>query len=240
MNLPRGHRAVLRGQAGVTLIEVLIAVVVMVLVMESLSLLVGAAIRSKMIVVVRAADTETARQTLEWMSERLRNAGLDILPSAQAQARCQDMVVAQDSSLRPQPDSVYISGEILNTNTTAGDEVITLGYRLAGGVMMQDTSSCAGAWSPTSAGLSDPRITVTPPSGTSLFRYFTRAGDEVTVPTTDVEAIRSIRIILITLTVQGEQGRSGPQSQTFSRMVMLRNPRPDTNNWLSPTETMMP
>jgi hypothetical protein len=69
------------------------------------------------------------------------------------------------------------------------------------------------------------------------FEYFTRTGDQVTVPTTDVEAIRSIRIIRVALTVQAEEGRSGVQTQTFTRMVMLRNPRPDANNWLSTSET---
>jgi hypothetical protein len=82
-----------------------------------------------MITSVRSADTETARRTLEWMSERLRNASLYILPSAQAEPRCRDMVVAQDVSLRPTANRIYVSGEIFNTNTVAGDQVITLGYR---------------------------------------------------------------------------------------------------------------
>lgn len=221
------------GQRGATLLELLVAVVVILMLMGSLSVLVGAAVRSKMIVAVRSSDTETARQTLEWMSERLRNGGLNILPSAQAQTRCQDMVVAQDSSLRPQPDRVYVSGEIINTNTVAGDEVITLGYRLQGGAVIEERSSCVGSWSPSTSQVSDPRVTVT----SLAFTYYDRAGDVVTVPTTDVTAIRSIRVIGITLTVRGQEGTSGTQTQTFTRAVMLRNPRPDNNNWLDPQET---
>ncbi len=221
------------GQHGATLLELLVAVVVILMLMGSLSVLVGAAVRSKMIVAVRSADTETARQTLEWMSERLRNAGLNILPSAQAQTRCQDMVVAQDSSLRPQPDRVYVSGEIINTNTVAGDEVITVGYRLQGGAVIEEQSSCAGAWAPSTAQVSDPRVTVT----SLAFTYYDRAGDVVAVPTTDVNAIRSIRTLVITLIVQAQEGTSGTQTQTFTRAVMLRNPRPDSNNWLDPQET---
>jgi type II secretory pathway component PulJ len=216
-----------------TLLEVVVAAAVMSMVIGALSLLVGASVRSKTIVAVRSSDTQTARQTLEWMSERLRNAGLNVLPSAQLQVRCRDMVVAQDTSLRPQRDRVYVSGEIFNSNTTAGDEVITLGYRLQNGVLIEERSSCAGAWVPATSGISDPHVTVTD----LAFHYFDRVGDEVAVPTTDVDAIRSIRLISVSLTVQAVQGRSGTQTQTFTRMIMLRNPRPDTNAWLSPRET---
>lgn len=225
-----------RGQAGNTLLEVLVALTVMAMLVGTLSILVGAAVRGKMIVAVRSADTETARRTLEWMSERLRNAGLNILPSAQSEPRCRDMVVAQVASLRPTADRIYVSGEIFNTDTVAGNEVITIGYRLQGGAVIEESASCAGGWIPVASGVSDPRITVSKLS----FRYFTRAGDEVTVPTPNLGDIRSIRTVLVTLTVQGEQGRSGAQTQTFSRMVMLRNPRPDASNWLSPSETVFP
>lgn len=218
-----------------TLIEVMMASVIMLLIIGSLATLVGAAVRSRLIVSVRSADTETGRQTLEWMSERLRNGGLNLLPSAQP-ARCQDMVVAQDAALRPGAAGVYVAGEILNTNTTAGDEVIVLGYRLAGGRVVQDEGACAGSWAPASSLVSNPAITVT----ALAFRYFERNGTEVTIPPTDEEAIRRIRMIQITLTVRGEEGRSGQQTQTFQRLVMLRNPRPDSSVWLAPGETNGP
>jgi len=216
-----------------TLLEVMVAAATMALVIGSLSILVGASVRSKMIVAVRSTDTETARQTLEWMSERLRNAGLNILPSAQPQLRCQDMIVAQDAALRPQVDRVYVSGEMLNTDTTPGNQVITIGYRLQGGVVIEESAPCSGAWLPTSAQVSNPRITV----NSLALRYFNRTGDEVVVPTGDVDAIRDIRFIGITLGVTGQEGTSGVQTQSFTRTIMLRNPRPDTNTWLSPTET---
>jgi hypothetical protein len=233
LTLPRRWLARCTGEAGLTLAELVVAMAVVSLVVGSLSILVGASVRGKAIVATRSADTQTARQTLEWMSERLRNAGLNVLPSAQAQARCKDMVVAMDSALRPQGDRVYVSGEIVNTNTTAGDQVITLGYRLQDGTVIEEQAPCSGFWIPTSAQVSDPRVTVT----TLSFRYFTRTGDLVAVPTTDEEEIRTIQIIEVTLTVQAEEGRSGPQAQTYTRMVMLRNPRADTNNWLNPNET---
>ncbi len=240
-NILRRTRAALPGGAGFTLTEVVVASVLMLLVIGSLSTLVGAAIRSKLFVAVRSADTETGRQTLEWMSERLRNAGLNVLPSAQPLPRCQDMVVAQrgnllDPDLRPTTGSVYVAGEILNTNTDAGDQVIVLGYRLAGGGIVEDQAPCTGGWTPTTSRVSNPAITITALS----FRYFERNGAEVTVPTVDEEAIRRIRMIDVTLTVLGEEGRSGPQTQTFQRLVMLRNPRPDFSDWLSPGETTGP
>ena len=228
------RKTTLRNQAGMSLAEILVAIVIMATMFGSIATLVGAAIRGKMITTVRSADTETARQTLEWMSERLRNAGLNIRPSLQAELRCRDMVVAQDTALRPQTDSVYVSGEVYNSDTTAGNQVITLGYRLAGGIVVQDSAPCsASGWLPTTAQVSNPAITAT----ALTFRYFQGNGAEVVVPTTDVDDIRDIRMILVTLTVQGLAGASGIQTQTFTRLIMLRNPRPDTSDWMPPQET---
>jgi type II secretory pathway component PulJ len=218
-----------------TLMEVLVAGLIMLIAVGSLATLVAVAVRSKLIVAVRSADTETGRQALEWMSERLRNAGLNILTSAQP-PRCQDMVVAQDAALRPAVDRLYVAGEIFNTNTTAGDEVIVLGYRLTDGRIVEEQGACSGTWAPVASTVSNPGIAVTSLS----FRYFERNGAEVSVPTPDVDAIRRIRMIEVAVTVQGEQGSSGRQTQTFQRLLMLRNPRPDTSNWLSPRETTEP
>jgi hypothetical protein len=212
-------------------VEVVVSTVLMVTVVGAISSLVGATVRGKLIVSSRSADTQTARQTLQWMSERLRNAGLNILPSAQSQDRCKDMVVAQDASLRPQSDRIYISGEIINTNTTAGDEVITLGYRVDNGVVVEDAGSCSGTWSPTTSQVSDPRVTV----NSLQFRYFQANGAEVAVPTTDVTEIQAIRLVQISMTVTASEGTSGPSTQTFTRLVMFRNPPPDTSIWLIPT-----
>ncbi|MDR7482736.1 MAG: prepilin-type N-terminal cleavage/methylation domain-containing protein [Armatimonadota bacterium] len=216
------------GQAGISLVEVMVAMVIMTVVIGTIATLVGASVRSKMIVASRSSDTETARQTLEMMSERLRNAGLNIDPAAQPD-RCDDMVVAKDPALRPTATQLYVAGEIFNSNTTAGDQVIVLGYRLTGGRIVEDRSAC-GVWAPTTSDVSNPGITVT----SLLFRYFGSSGGEITVPTTDEEAIRSIRVVQISLTVRAEEGRSGAQIQRFSRQVMLRNPRPDRSGWLPP------
>lgn len=229
-----------RGQAGMSLLEVLVAMALMAIIAGSLSTLVGAAIRSKLIVAVRSSDTETARQALEWMSERLRNAGLNVSPTDAGQSgypvRCKDMVVAQDAALRPTASSVYVSGEILNTTAASGDEIMTVGYYLGADpetgtqVMMEYRNPCSGG-AVSVTPLTDPRITVTQ----LAFTYFADSGAQVT-NLTDVNEIRRIRMIRIALAVQGSQGTSGVQAQSWTRDLMLRNPEPNANGWKNPTE----
>lgn len=225
-----------RGQAGLSLIEVLVTIVLMASIAASLSTLVGAAIRSKLIVAARSADTQTARQMLEWISERLRNAGLNVMPTDAVQAtypaRCKDRVVAQETSLLPTATRVYVAGEILNTDTTAGNEIDTLGYYLDAGsqAIIEDRNRCPSG-PQTIASLTDPRVRVTSLS----FRYFQASGAEVTDLTSATE-IRRIQMIRITMTVEGSQGSSGTQAQTFARDVMLRNPEPYANDWKNPNE----
>jgi hypothetical protein len=206
----------------------------------AISLLVGSAIQAKMISSVRSSDTETARSTLEWMTERIRNAGLNLQPSAQTQLRCKDIVVAQDLSLLPTTTSVFVSGEILETNTIAGDDDLTVGYYLGSDpitgatVVMEYNQACSGGATSIAANstpLSSPKLTIT-----SLWlQYFDANGGAVT-NLTSVTQIRKIRIISISLTVQGSEGRSGVQTQTLTRYVLLRNPEPNANNWLDQNE----
>ncbi len=206
----------------------------------AISILVGTAIQAKMISSVRSSDTETGRSTLEWMTERIRNAGLNLRPSAQTQLRCKDMVVAQDTSLLPTTASVYVSGEILNTNTVAGDEDVTIGYYLGSdpvtgaAVVMEYRQACSGgatAIATNSTSLSSPKLTITSLS----FSYYNANGAAVTSLTSATQ-IRTIRIVSVSLTVQGSEGRSGVQTQTLTRYVLLRNPEANANNWLDVNE----
>ncbi len=205
----------------------------------SMSALVGVAVRSKLIVAVRSADTETARQTLEWMSERLRNAGLNLKPDDQTELRCQDMVVAQDAALEPTASALYVSGEILNSDAVAGNEVSTMGYLLGSDpvsgnqVVREYQQSCAAGALATVTPLSDPRVSVTG----LTFDYFSTSGLRIT-DLTNASEIRRIRLIRITITVQGAEGQSGVQTQTWTRDVMLRNPEPNANDWKNPNENL--
>lgn len=235
-----GARSSGAAQHGLTVIEVLIGIVVMAIVGGAISLLVGTAIQAKLISSVRSNDTETARSTLEWITERLRNAGFNLQPSAQTQLRCQDMVVAQDGSLLPTATSVNVSGEVLNTNAVAGDEDATVGYYVGSdpvtnaAVVMEYYQPCSGGATSIAANshpLSNPKLTIVSLS----FQYFDVNGATVS-NLSSVNAIRTIRIIGVTLTVQGSEGRSGVQLQTLKRFVMLRNPEPNANNWLDQNE----
>ncbi|MDR7420438.1 MAG: type II secretion system protein [Armatimonadota bacterium] len=231
-----------KAQAGMTLLEVLVSIAMMVLIVSSMSILVGAATRSKLIVNVRSADTATVRQTLEWMSERLRNAGLNVNPTDPAQAayplRCRDRVVAQDASLLPTASQVYVSGEILNSDTLAGNELMTVGYFVgtvgSNQVVMEYRYPCVGG-APATTQLSDPRINVLG----LTFQYFSANGNEVTNLTSAAD-IRRIQMIRVTLAVQGSEGTSGPHQVSVTRNVMFRNPEPYANSWTNPTEVIPP
>jgi len=245
MNRSRGRRTArllfsLHDHRGMTVVEILVASALMAVVTGAIAILIGASVQSKMISASRSADTETARVTLEWMSDRLRNAGLNVLPSAQSQLRCKDRVVAQDTSLLPTANGVYVSGEILNTNTTAGDEVATIGYYLAtdsgtgNQVVMeynQPCSSGATAISTYSTRLSNPKISVT----SLAFQYFDASGNAVT-NLGSASAIRQIQIISIAITVQSSEGRSGVQTQVFTRNVQFWDPEPNANTWVDLNE----
>jgi Tfp pilus assembly protein PilW len=225
----------LHDHRGLTVVEILVATALMAIVTGAIAILIGASMQSKVISASRSADTETARVTLEWMSDRLRNAGLNLLPSAQSQLRCKDRVVAQDTNLLPTANSVYVSGDMLNTVTSPPYPLATIGYYLAtdpgtgNQVVMeynQPCSSGATAVSTYSTRLSNPKISVT----NLALQYFDTNGNAVTNLTT-ASAIRQIQIISISLTVQGTEGKSGAQTQVFRRYVQLWDPEPNVNNW---------
>lgn len=225
---------------GLTVLEVLVGIMIMAIVGGAISILVGGAVQSKMIASVRSADTETIRGTLEWMTERIRNSALNVQPGAQAQLRCKDRVVAQDASLLPTTTSVFVSGEMLNTNTTAGDEDATIGYYLGADpvtgstVVMeynQPCSSGATAIATYSKPLTNPNLRVM----SLALQYYDGSGVLVT-NLTSATTIRQIQTIKVTLTVQGSEGRSGVQLETLTRYVLLRNPEPNANNWVDVNE----
>src|SRR3989304_1136935 len=180
------------GESGMTLLEVLVVIGLMAVLAGSMSALVGVAVRSKLVVAVRSADTETARQALEWMSERLRNAGLNLVPGEQSEARCRDMVVAQDAALQPTAGAIYVNGEILNSDTVAGNEVMTIGYLLGNDpttgsqVVLEYQQPCAAGALPATIPLSDPRVAVT----NLTFDYFSSSGLRITDLTTPGEIPR--------------------------------------------------
>lgn len=236
-HVPRPSRVSisLHDHRGLTVVEILVASALMAIVTGAIGILIGASVQSKVISASRSANTETARVALEWMSDRLRNAALNLLPSGQTQLRCKDRVVAQDTSLLPTANSVYVSGDMLNTVTSPPYPVATIGYYLAtdattgNQVVMEYNQPCstgATAIATYSTRLSNPKISVTG----LTFQYFDSNGNTVTNLTTP-SSIRQIQIISISMTVRGSEGRSGVQQQVFKRNVQFLNPEPNANTW---------
>lgn len=232
--------AVIRGTAGFTLVEALVGLLLIGVVTGAMAILVGAAVQSKVITTSRSVNIETTRRTLDWMSERLRNAALNLNPNLQSASRCKDRVVAQDPALLPTANSLYVSGEIINTDTVAGNETMTVGYYLGSDpgtgnqVVMEYRQFCSsGATDVTdnSQPLSSPKTTVTD----FTFQYFGANGDQITDLITP-SSIQQIRMIRISMTVQGSEGTSGNQSETLTRDVTLRNPEPNANTWVDVNE----
>src|SRR3989442_5380568 len=100
LRITRGRRPdpSLASQAGMTIMEILVGITIMAIAAGAIAFLIGAAVQAKMITAVRAGDTESVRESLGRMAERLRNAGFNIKPP-QATNRCKDRVVAQDALL---------------------------------------------------------------------------------------------------------------------------------------------
>jgi hypothetical protein len=149
-------------------------------------------------------------------------------------------VVALDPNLLPTRNSVYVSGEMLKTNTVAGNEDLTLGYYLApdqstgNQVVMEYKQPCASAGisiSANSARLSNPKLNVTG----LTFQYFDAGGTAITSLTSSTE-IRKIAALKISLTVEESEGASRTQIQTLTRSVLFWNPEPNTNDWVNANE----
>jgi len=235
-------------QRGLTVVEILVATALMMIIAGAIAILMGAAVQSKMISASWSAETQSARITLAWMAERLRQAGFNVLPGevspynqAGYQARCHDRVVAQDVLLLPTANSVYISGEIpYVTGTTPGSNVVTIGYYLAtdagtgNQVIMEYNQTCVGATSVAahSTRLSNPKVNVT----ALTFTYYDGSGAVQTPPFSTstyppAGPIRSIQIISISLTVKSTEGKYGKQTEIYlNRYVRLWEPEPYANN----------
>jgi len=224
----------LAAQSGMTIMEILVSISIMAVAAGAIAFLVGAAVQAKMITAVRAGDTESVRESLGRMAERLRNAGLNIVPASQSQTRCQDRVVALDSTLYPTANSVYVSGDILipppPTSYVPGSAVVTIGYYLGADpvtgkqVVMEYSQACSSGATNVAANstpLSNPNVPVT----SLTFTYYDSTGAQVTTLTTP-SSIRSISVIKIAMTVTASQGRSGTQTATLTRYVMFRVPDP--------------
>jgi prepilin-type N-terminal cleavage/methylation domain-containing protein len=229
-----------RPERGLALIEVVVGIAIMGVVATAIAGLVGTAVRSKMISSTQVADTDSARTALNWMADRLRNAGLNLEPDAQAELRCKDRVVALDPNLLPTVSRVFVSGELFKSDAAAGDEALTLGYYLTSdpetgnSVVMEYRQPCSAgpaSLSQYSSRLTSPRLNITG----LRFQYYDANGAAVDTLGGAAE-IRKITAIVITLTVGGVEGRSEPQTVSLSRSLLFWNAEPNRNHWVNLNE----
>ncbi|HTD48858.1 MAG TPA: hypothetical protein VK881_16445 [bacterium] len=244
-------------QRGLTVVEILVASALMMIIAGAIAILMGAAVQSKMISAGWSSDTQSARITLAWMTDRIRQAGVNVFPTEAApvnqagyQARCHDRVVAQDSTMYPvttastaNTNGLYITGEIPYTGgTNPGTNLRTIGYYLktdagtGNAVIMEYNEICSVGGTTSISGnstrLSNPKISVTQ----LTFSYYDANGNQVTALTTPAN-IRMIQIIGISLKVQSTEGKYGKQTEVYlSRYVRLWDPEPSVNvSWVEPS-----
>ncbi|MDR7521814.1 MAG: prepilin-type N-terminal cleavage/methylation domain-containing protein [Armatimonadota bacterium] len=216
-----------RGERGLTLVEVIAAMAIGSLVLSTIYLALGTAIKARLLVWSQVHNQQHGRLVIQWMADRLRQAGYAVSPASPL-PRCQDALVAEDPALRPTASQIYFNTDL--DGAGAGAPTQTIGFRVgresAGGTMVnvveESVADCtSGAPSRVSS--------VTDPTSVAIasltFDYYDASGTPVTDLATP-DSIRTIRMVRITLVEQASAGSLGPRGQTWSVLVSLRNPDP--------------
>ncbi|MGQ0571671.1 MAG: PulJ/GspJ family protein, partial [Armatimonadota bacterium] len=223
-SIPRsGER---RGERGMTLIEVLAAMAIGSLMLSTIYLAVGTAVRSRLRVMSTLQNQQHGRLVVQWLGDRLRQAGYAVSYTSSI-PRCRDALVVEDPTLNPTSAQLYF-----NTDLAADGTPETIGFSVgletvgsaSVNVVRQSVTDCATGATEQVASVTDP----TSVRVTSLsFAYYDANGAAVTDLTTPT-GIRSIRMIRITLVEEASAGAQGTRSQTWTILVNLRNPDPRT------------
>jgi type II secretory pathway component PulJ len=212
------HPSGLAGEAGLTFMEALVALSIMALIFGSIHLVVGNAISAKLMVSNRIADQSQGRQVVEWLADRIRQAGFRA-NSGSSILRCRNGIVSQDSLYYPTASSLSITADLDNSGTaqTRTFKVETVAGRQA---VTESVTACV-----TGATTSDQAVTdTTSVQVQSLtFAYYDVNGTAVTNLTSPA-AIQSIRTVQVTVVVRALLGKQGPTDQTWTTEVALRNP----------------
>jgi type II secretory pathway component PulJ len=198
--------------------EVLVALSIMALLFGSIHLVVGNAIAAKLMVSNRIADQSQGRQVVEWLADRVRQAGFRANPVSSI-PRCRNGIVSQDSLYYPTTSSLSVTADFDNSGTA---ETRTFKVEAVGGTqaVTETVTECA-----TGATTVDQPVTDT----TSVrvqsltFAYYDASGNAVT-NLSDPVAIQSIRTVQVTVLVRALLGRSGPTDETWTTEIALRNP----------------
>lgn len=201
-----------RRDRGTTLIEVLTALAIASIVTTSLHLLVGSAIKARLIVNARVADQEQGRLALAFLADRLRQVNYD------PRAACPQGVlrIGSGNGFSQRLAFRAVLDETQNPPRS------TYVYYLEGQTLWQETleqespDQCAREQDRLS--LQRERVAITPPI-VSAFRVSYLSTDSAA--TTDPERVRLIRIVL-TVRATGASGR--PEAQTYATTVGIRGP----------------
>ena len=212
------HRLSTGREGGFTLLELLVGLVITGLVFASVHLVIGNAVAAKLIASNRIAGQNQGRLVVEWIADRVRQAGFRADP-ASAIARCRNGIASQDASYYPTAATLSVTGDVDNSGTP---QTRTFQIETVGGVpgVTETVLACAAGATASDQPLTD-RVSVSAQSLT--FAYFDSAGSPVTNLTSPT-AIQSIRTVQITFQVRARLGRNGPTDQTWTTRVALRNP----------------
>ncbi len=231
-------------QRGLTVLEILVASTLMIIVAGAISTLIGASVQAKMISAGWTNDTQSARKTLAWMADRVRQAGFNVDPKETSPVnqvgyptRCRDRIVAQDSTMYPTTSAVYFSGEIPFVSGSPGSSLTTIGYYLGtdattGNAVIMEYNQICSAGADNIAGnsteLSNPKSNVT----NLTFSYYDSNGSPITGASLSTpSSIQKIAIVGIALTVQTTEAKYGKQTEVYlQRYVRLWDPEPNANN----------
>lgn len=226
MNPALESRRSRHSERGMTLIEVLAALAIGSLVLSTMYLALGTAVRSRLLVASQLQSQQHGRLVLQWLGDRVRQAGYAVNYNSPI-PRCRDALVVEDASLNPTAAQLYFNTDLVGDGT-----VETIGFRLGteivGGatvnVVQQSVTDCVNGAAEQLASITDP----TSVSVVSLtFTYYDVNGAQVTNLTSPT-SIRSIRMIRITLVERTSAGAQGTRDHTWTVTVNFRNPDPRT------------
>lgn len=226
MTRPGRHGERRRGERGLSLIEVLASLTIGTLLLSTVYLAIGTAIRSRLMVESTLHNQQHGRLIVQWLGDRIRQAGYAV-NTASPLPRCRDALVVEDATLLSTATRLYFNTDVAGDGTTE-----TIGFRMGtetvGGasinIVEEAVTNCATGAATQVSSVTDP-TTIAILSLT--FAYYDVSGAVVTDLTTPT-GIRSIRMIRITLVERASAGAQGPRDQTWTILINLRNPDPRT------------
>jgi len=199
-----------------TLLEAVAALAITVLAFGSVHLTVGTAVLGGLLTSSTVQKQQQGRQVVEWIADRVRQAGFRAAGSAIP--RCQDRI-ATVSPYQPTASSLWVNGDVDNTGTpqTRGYQIETVSGTAA---VTETVINCASG----AVAQDQPITSSTSVKALSLqFGYYDANGNAVANLTAPA-SIRTIRFVTVTAQVQASAGAHGPTTETWTGSIDLRNP----------------